>query len=270
MTTPAFASRSCKLVAERQGHFLDVAAQGDLVFLAVVVRIATGDVAQSGLALGSDVPFEIVDVEHRLRRILNAPNDDRRDLDRVPTLVVDLQRLAVERAGAQGDLVTPYRAAVRSRSRRCRGMRFWSGRFRGSLGRRRGCGRAALAVGVERIAPVKATFPHGPFVGAEQHQHARLVGLQREESAEQDDPRGDPYERNHQRKDQRMTDRLYACSDGVDEKGDVPDDEGDEQDQKGPPVLDMDGLLAVDGDRARSHGFLPLAPGSPADIQVIS
>jgi len=58
-----------------------------------------------GLALDSDVMLIIVDIEARLGGILDPPDDDRGDLDRVAALVIHLEFVAVEVAGAS-DILT--------------------------------------------------------------------------------------------------------------------------------------------------------------------
>jgi len=43
----------------------------------------------------------VIDVEERLRRVVDAPDDDRRDFDRVAALVVDFEPLTVQVARAK-------------------------------------------------------------------------------------------------------------------------------------------------------------------------
>ena len=70
----------------------------------VVVRVHARHVAQRGLRLGGDELLVVVDVEQRLGGVLHVPHHDVGDLDGVAHLVVDLQDLAVQRAGADRDL----------------------------------------------------------------------------------------------------------------------------------------------------------------------
>ena len=122
--------------------------------------------AHGGLALHRDVRLVVVDVEDRLGGVLDAPHDDRGDLDRVAALVVDLELVAVEGAGPQRDLVA--RETPRGLRRRARPTPETA-----RLARRAGrCRR--------RVAPVEADLARGAAVVAEQDQHARLVGLERE------------------------------------------------------------------------------------------
>ena len=55
------------------------------------------------LGLDLDELLVVLDVEDGLRRVDDAPDDDRRDLDRVADRVVDLEDLAVEVLDAQRD-----------------------------------------------------------------------------------------------------------------------------------------------------------------------
>jgi len=63
------------------------------------------EVAHGGLGLDAHVLLEVVDVERGLRGVAHPPDDGRRDLDRVAALVVDLETLAGEVAGAQAHLL---------------------------------------------------------------------------------------------------------------------------------------------------------------------
>ena len=70
----------------------------------MIVGILAAQVTHGRLGLHAHVVLNILDIEHRLRRVLHPPHDDRRNLDRVTELVVDLQAIAVEVARAQRDL----------------------------------------------------------------------------------------------------------------------------------------------------------------------
>ena len=95
---------TAELVLQLLRDFVAAAAQRDLVLLAVVVRVRARDAADRRLALHLHVAFVVLDVERGLRRVVDAPDDHGRDLDRVAALVVDLELLAVEVVRAQRDL----------------------------------------------------------------------------------------------------------------------------------------------------------------------
>ena len=63
-----------------------------------VVRIRGRQMPHGGLALHVHVLLVPVNLEHSLERIVHAPDDDRRDLDRVSRKVVHLQLLAIQSA----------------------------------------------------------------------------------------------------------------------------------------------------------------------------
>jgi hypothetical protein len=73
-------------------------------FVDVVVRIFVREMAQRRLGLHRHVLFIVIDVEHRARRVADAPDDGGRDLDRIAAFVVDLELLAVEVAQTQRHL----------------------------------------------------------------------------------------------------------------------------------------------------------------------
>ena len=73
------------------------------IVLEGVVRVTVRRVADRRLALHDDVVFVVVHVEARAEGVLDLPNHDRGDLDRVSALVVDLQLLAVQIARSQRD-----------------------------------------------------------------------------------------------------------------------------------------------------------------------
>jgi len=99
-------------------------AQGDLgvVVLEVVVRIMPGQFAQGRLVLDADEMRVVVHLEHGPEGVADAPDEHGADHDRVADLVVDLDRLAVEVAGPDGDLalaeegVDPREAVALDRS----------------------------------------------------------------------------------------------------------------------------------------------------------
>ena len=129
-TMPACAKRCCSSlrsaaetssVPERSVTSCTPVALG---LLEVVVGIAEGEVAQRRLGLRQHVGLVVLDVEARLGRVVDAPDDRRGDLDRVAALVVDLQLLAVEVVRAHRDLASSCRTGWPSAGRargRCRG-----------------------------------------------------------------------------------------------------------------------------------------------------
>src|SRR6266403_1156201 len=98
-----------------------------------------------GLALQLHVVFVAVDVEARLRGVVDAPDDDRGDLDRIAALVVNLEPLAVKVARAQRD----------------------------------------LASRIEWIGAAQAGYASGAAVAAEELQDRRLLRLHRVETGEE-------------------------------------------------------------------------------------
>jgi hypothetical protein len=110
-----------------------------------------GQVADRGLGLHLDVVLVVVDLEHRLRAVVDAPDHHGADLDRVAALVVDLQRRGVEVAAAQRD----------------------------------------LALAVERVGPAQAFGAVGTGVLAEQQHDGRLARLQHVQAGEQHGPQHD-------------------------------------------------------------------------------
>ena len=110
-----------------------VRAQGDVLVDVLVVRVGRGEVAERRLGLDVDEMLEVVDLEQRLRRIRDLPDDDRGDLDRVAVVVVDLEARRLEVADTHGDL-------------------------------------AALG---QRVDPVQALLTDGPVVATEQHEDPR-------------------------------------------------------------------------------------------------
>ena len=164
-TMPAWAKRCCSSsrsaaetcsVPERRVTSLEPGAR----LLEVVVGVAEGEVAHRRLGLGQHVGLVVLDVEAGHRRVVDAPDDRRRDLDRVAAQVVDLQLLAVE-------VVRPDRD---------------------------------LGLGVERVGPAQAGLPVGAAVVAEQQQQRRLVRLQHVEPGKAPDREQDRdhHQRDHE------------------------------------------------------------------------
>jgi hypothetical protein len=171
------------------GDLVDVAAQRDLGVgvgegLAGVVRIGAGEVPHGGLALRGHVRLEVVDVEHRLGRVFDAPDHHGGDVHRVAALVVDLELVAVQGAGAQADLVAAQGAAALALALVGPVTALGQGADPLGLGRRR---LSRRAVGPERVAPVEAALLAGALVVSEQDEDARLVGLEREEAGAAED-----------------------------------------------------------------------------------
>ena len=167
------------------------------------------------------------------------PNDHVGDFDGVAHLVVDLQDVAVERAGAYGDLG--------GKAARCFGRRldalaqrepaFAHGARYGIFGGRVG----AHAAAVERVCPAEALVAHGALVVAEEDAHARLPGLQGEEAGY-----GNPDQAEGGDAESQAPARERACRHaglvGVHEPDNAQDehgddgDEGDENDAKHAPA----------------------------------
>jgi hypothetical protein len=94
-----------------------------------------GEVADRGFRLDVDVVDVVVDLERGLGRVGHLPDDHRRDLDRVAVLVVDLHAARLEVAHAD----------------------------------------AQLGLQVEGVDPPPTGLARRSLVGAEEHEHARLV-----------------------------------------------------------------------------------------------
>ena len=77
------------------------AAKRDLVGIAVVVQVAACDVPDAGFALDANVAVVAVHVEDRLGGVLDSPDDDDRNLDRIAPLVIHLELFPVQVAHAQ-------------------------------------------------------------------------------------------------------------------------------------------------------------------------
>ena len=102
--TPAFARRSwiaCWSDLETSAVCVESASS---VVGVRIVRIRLRDRADRGLALHGDVLLVVVDLEQRLGRLNDLPDDDRGDLDRVAAIVVHLELLRLEVADPQRDL----------------------------------------------------------------------------------------------------------------------------------------------------------------------
>ena len=78
-----------------------VAAQRHLALPGRIVGVLGRGRADRRLGLHGHVRLVVLDVEQRLRGVLDPPDHHRGDLDRVAALVVDLQLGAVEVARAQ-------------------------------------------------------------------------------------------------------------------------------------------------------------------------
>ena len=149
-----------ELSLEGAADFVGVRAQRDRALRIVVVGVVVGQVAQRGLALDGYELLVILDVEHGLGRVDDAPDDDRGDLDRIPTRVVHLDPVALEVPHPQQDPLSPQHR--------------------------------------KRVDPPQTGLGERPDVAAEQDQQARLVGLHDDEpggAQDQDDRNhasGDP------------------------------------------------------------------------------
>ncbi len=103
--------------------------------------------AHRRLALDRDVLLVVVHLEQGLGRVVDLPHHHRRDLDGVARQVVHLQAVAVEVAGLHGD----------------------------------------LALGEEGVGVAQADLAAGALVVARQQQDRGLVGVDDEESRQQED-----------------------------------------------------------------------------------
>ena len=107
-----------KLLLQGGRHLVHAAAERQLVRLAVIVGVGTGQVPHGRLALDVDVGLVVVDVEAGLERILHPPDHDGRDFDRVAPFVVDFEFLAIEVSRAERDAafrverIGPVKAAL--------------------------------------------------------------------------------------------------------------------------------------------------------------
>jgi hypothetical protein len=123
-----------------------VGAEGDVALDVGVVRVRRGQVPERRFGLDVDEVLVVVDLEERLGRVGDLPDDDRCDLDRVAVVVVDLELGGLEVADLDRD----------------------------------------LAAHGERVDPVETLRAHGSGVVAEEDEGARLVGADRGEPAEGD------------------------------------------------------------------------------------
>ena len=186
-TTPAFREPDAELLAELLRDLVAAAAQRELVLLAVIVGVEARDAANGGFALDLDVALVVFDVEDGLRRILDAPDHDGRDLDGVAALVVDLERLAVEVVRAQRELGRELRARDRAVLQGQRPDLH-------ALRHGRSARNVTAVARVQRVRPMEAAAAHGALVGAEQDQDACLVRLQREEAEAEEHAEADHEE----------------------------------------------------------------------------
>src|SRR5262245_6322041 len=83
-----------QFLAERSRHIIHTAAQGGLVLFAMIVSVTARQMPDGRLALHLHVGLVVLDIEDRLSAVLNPPDHDGRDLDRVAAVVVDLEALS--------------------------------------------------------------------------------------------------------------------------------------------------------------------------------
>lgn len=93
-----------QLQGELLGDLLGVAAQRQGVLVVCVIGVLDGDVPDCRLGLGGDELQEVVDLEERLGGVLDLPDHDRGQLDRVAVGVVDLEDGGLVVAHPGGDL----------------------------------------------------------------------------------------------------------------------------------------------------------------------
>src|SRR5699024_7632547 len=92
-------------VGELRRDLIGIVAQGHPTRVGGVVGIGVRDVPDCGLGLDGHEFLEVVDFEHRLCGVLDPPDDDGADLDRIAVEIVDFQRRGLMVADAGGDLV---------------------------------------------------------------------------------------------------------------------------------------------------------------------
>ena len=162
--------------------------------------------AHGGLALDGDIGGAVLDIEHRLRRVLHAPDDDGTDLDGVAALVIHLEPFGVQVARTQGD----------------------------------------SAAGVERIRPVEAGIPLRAAVVAEEEEHGGFVRLQREEAAHENHDEDEEQDAAECRADGGVPggDDADEPRDGADERGDECREHGPST-EGGDAALGTGGTLGV-------------------------
>ena len=144
-------------------------------------------------------------------------------------LVVDLEAVAVEGAGAQGDL-------GRERLGGCGGLHGRGALLEADVDGGAGAVRAQ-AVAVEGVHPVEAGLADGANVVAKEHEHAGLAGLQREEAAGDDygnDEQHDAADEQGRAGDGRGHAGVFGGGEDDDALDHAPDgggvrDEGDEE-----------------------------------------
>lgn len=176
-----------ELAAQGFGDLFHIGAQRDGaggigLVLQVVVGVHARHVAQRRLGLHGDIALVVVDVEERLGGIGDVPHHDGCDLDGVAHFVVDLQALAIQGAHAGGDSGGVALGGLLRRGASGFGIAHLE------LDHLADPGRSAHALAKERVGPEEALVADGAHVLAEQDAHARLAGLQREESVEWDEP----------------------------------------------------------------------------------
>ena len=211
----------------------------------MVVRVHARHVAQRGLRLGGDELLVVIDVEQRLGGVLHVPHHDVGDLDGVAHLVVDLQDLAVQRAGADRDLGGQAGRRLGSGLDGLgeRQPALADGARHGVL--RRGVGAHAAAV--EGVGPQEPLVADGSLVVSEQDAHARLAGLQGEEAADGDEPDDEQDDARDQQDDEQgvglVLGRARHADDGADEHGDDGYQRDRHRRQHAPAGLGLDLLL---------------------------
>jgi len=203
--------------------------------------------AKGRLALRLHILLEVVDVEDRLGRVPDPPDDHVRDLHRVATAVVDLELWPVQGAGPHRDLVAGVLLGHAGRlalfgacRRRCYGhCGLARARFTPRLDSR--------AVGVEGVGPAEPGLPHGAFVGAEEDAHACLVGLQSEKAGRQDGAQGEQYDAHHHHGYDRPVIAAPVVSEhrGHDQEHDAHDEDRDDGHEHPPAAGGLDLLLVI-------------------------
>src|SRR6202789_3797980 len=128
---------------------------------------------QRRLTLYRHIVLIVIHIEERLRRIVDPPHHHRRNLNRVPSLIVHLQRLAIQRPRPQRHLHPAHRPPRPSRRRRLHPH---------VPARQPPPAKSLPPAAIQRIRPPEPPRPHRPLVRAKQCQHARLIRLQTKQS----------------------------------------------------------------------------------------
>src|SRR5689334_6865710 len=93
----SFVEPLLQLLLQCFGYLVNTGTESGLMFLPVVVGVQAGKMPKSGFCLCPHVGLVVFDIEERASCVVDLPNHDRSNLDRVATLVVDFELVSVER-----------------------------------------------------------------------------------------------------------------------------------------------------------------------------